>query len=253
MEPCKSFIAPFHLAIDQQDRIWVSNFISDWVTRFPASDPGKAQTFKTGISPGGMAVDGQGNLWVASHFGTRKRAWLTLARAAVLAKLGDNFDPILVGAMVAVRPGPEGGAVVVLRPDGKPARPPVYGHGIVVPWAIVIDGNDHIWVSNFANPPDSIAELCGYRTETCPPGMKMGDPISPPGGFVGGGMQMHVDIAIDPAGDVWVGNNWQMYQAALEHVDEAQTTLGAGQGLVVFYGMAKPVRTPLIGPALPAK
>jgi hypothetical protein len=83
--------------------------------------------------------------------------------------------------------------------------------------------------------------------------MQMGDPISPPGGFVGGGMQMHVDIAIDPAGDVWVGNNWQMYQAALEHVDEAQTTLGAGQGLVVFYGMAKPVRTPLIGPAQPAE
>ena len=24
-EPCKSFKAPFHLAIDQQDRIWVSN------------------------------------------------------------------------------------------------------------------------------------------------------------------------------------------------------------------------------------
>jgi hypothetical protein len=155
--------------------------------------------------------------------------------------------------MVAVRPGPDGGAVMVLRPDGKPARPPVYGHGIVVPWAIAIDGNDHVWVSNYSNPPDSIAELCGYRTETCPPGMKMGDPISPPGGFVGGGMQMHVDIAIDPAGDVWVGNNWQMYQAALEHVDEAQTTLGAGQGLVVFYGMAKPVRTPQIGPARSAE
>jgi hypothetical protein len=72
--------------------------------------------------------------------------------------------------MVAVRPGPDGGAVVVLRPDGTWARPPVYGNGIVVPWAIAIDGNDHIWVSNFSNPPDSIAEPCGYRTETCPPG-----------------------------------------------------------------------------------
>ena len=253
VEPCKSFVAPFHLAIDQQDRIWVSNFVSDWVTRFPASDPSKAETFKVGISPGGMAVDGQGNVWVACHFGTRELAWVTLGRAALLAKLGDNFDPVLVQGMVAVRPGPDGGAVVVLRPDGTWARPAVHGNGIVVPWAIAIDGNDHIWVSNFSNPPDSIAELCGYRTETCPPGMKMGDPISPPGGFVGGGMQMHVDIAIDPAGDVWVGNNWQMYQAALEHVDEPQTTLGAGQGLVVFYGMAKPVRTPLIGPAHPAK
>src|SRR6516165_2088870 len=251
VEPCKSFVAPFHLAIDQQDRIWVSNFISDWVTRFPASDPSKAETFKVGISPGGMAVDGQGNLWVTSHFGTRKLAWLTVARAALLAKRGDSPNSVLIHAMVAVRPGPDGGAVFVLRPDGKPARPPVYGHGIVVPWAVAIDGNDHVWVSNFSNPPDSIAVLGGYRTETCPPGMKMGDPISPPGGFVGGGMQMHVDIAIDPAGDVWVGNNWQMYQAALKHVDEAQTTLGAGQGLVVFFGMAKPVRSPQIGPAKP--
>jgi len=253
VEPCKSFAAPFHLAIDQQDRIWVSNFISDWVTRFPAADPSKAEKFKTAVSPGGMAVDGQGNLWVTSHFGTNWRAWLTLGRTALIAKRGGNVHPYLIRAMVAQRPGPDGGAVVVLRPDGKPARPPVFGHGIVVPWAIAIDGNDHIWVSNFSNPPDPIAELCGYRTETCPPGMKMGDPISPPGGYVGGGMQMHVDIGIDPAGDVWVGNNWQMYQAALAHVDEAQTTLGAGQGLVVFYGMAKPVRTPLIGPVQPAE
>ena len=251
VQPCKSFLAPFHLAIDQQNRIWVSNFISDWVTRFPASDPSKVQTFKAAISPGGMAIDGQGNVWVATHFGTHWAGWLPIARAALTALRGGNPDPNLVGAMVAERPGPDGGAVVVLRPDGTRVRPPVFGHGIVVPWAIAIDGNDHIWVSNFSNPPDPIAELCGYRTETCPPGMKMGDPISPPGGFVGGGMQMHVDIAIDPAGDVWVGNNWQDWQAGLRRVDEAQSTLAGGQGLVVFYGMAKPVRTPLIGPAKP--
>ncbi len=66
-------------------------------------------------------------------------------------------------------------------------------------------------------------------------------------------MQMLIDIAVDPAGNVWVDNNWQKYEAALEHVAEPLTTLGAGQGVVVFYGMAKPVRTPLIGPAQPAK
>ena len=37
-EPCKSFTAPFHLAIDQQDRIWVSDS-SFHVIRFPAADP----------------------------------------------------------------------------------------------------------------------------------------------------------------------------------------------------------------------
>src|SRR5215470_5951610 len=46
-------------------------------------------------------------------------------------------------------------------------------------------------------------------TECCPPGMKTGDQISPPGGYVGGGLQMQTDLAISPSGDVWVMNNWQ--------------------------------------------
>jgi hypothetical protein len=61
-------------------------------------------------------------------------------------------------------------------------------------------------------------------------------------------MQAQVDVDIDPAGDVWVSNNWQDFDAALGRVPEALQTLGAAQGIVVFYGMAKPVHTPLIGP-----
>jgi hypothetical protein len=61
-------------------------------------------------------------------------------------------------------------------------------------------------------------------------------------------MQMLIDIGIGPAGDVWVTNNWQYYPAVLEKVDEALSTLGGGQGVVVFFGMAKPVKTPMIGP-----
>ena len=80
------------------------------------------------------------------------------------------------------------------------------------------------------------------------PDVKTGDAISPPGGYVGGGLQMQVDVAIGPAGDVWVTNNWQYWPAALEKVDEALTTLRGGQGVVVFYGMAKPVKTPMVGP-----
>ena len=65
---------------------------------------------------------------------------------------------------------------------------------------------------------------------------------------VGGGLQMQVDVAIAPAGDGWVTNNWQYWPAALERVDGALSTLGGGQGVVAFYGMVKPVRTPMIGP-----
>jgi hypothetical protein len=70
-----------------------------------------------------------------------------------------------------------------------------------------VDGNDNIWISNSIGK--STTELCGVRTETCPPGMKTGDAISPPGGFVGGNMDELVDVAIDPAGNVWVTNNWR--------------------------------------------
>ena len=92
-------------------------------------------------------------------------------------------------------------------------------------------------------------ELCGVRPENCPPGMKTGDAISPPGGYVGGGLQLQVDIGIGPAGDVWVTNNWQDHNVCYGKPAEALSTRCAGQGVVVFYGMAKPVRAPLIGPA----
>ena len=69
-EPCKSFRAPFHLGVDQQDRIWVSNSGVDHVTRFPASDPSKAENFKTGINNSGLAIDSGGNVWVTNRFGT---------------------------------------------------------------------------------------------------------------------------------------------------------------------------------------
>jgi len=59
---------------------------------------------------------------------------------------------------------------------------------------------------------------------------------------------LQVDVGIGPPGDVWVTNNWQYYPAALDKVDEALSTLGGGQDVVIFFGMAKPVRTPLIAP-----
>src|SRR6516225_3689806 len=46
-------LGPFHLAIDQQDRIWISNGGADFVTRFPASDPSRVEKFKVGFSPSG--------------------------------------------------------------------------------------------------------------------------------------------------------------------------------------------------------
>ena len=78
---------------------------------------------------------------------------------------------------------------------------------------------------------------------------RLRDQISPPGGYVRGGLQMRTDIDIDPAGDVWTMNNWQDVDSCYANPPEALSTRCGGQGVVIFYGMAKPVRAPQIGPA----
>jgi hypothetical protein len=255
--PCK-LLAPFAIAIDQQDRIWVTNIGGDTVTRFPASDPNKVDSVKAGYSGTGVAVDSLGNVWIANKLGSSERGHAKLLESLAAFKFNYNGDPdagarmthVLVPALAAQTPGHEsGGSITVMRPDGTQASfSPVYGKGIFTPWAISVDGNDNIWVSNFASSTAGIVQLCGFRTEHCPPGVKTGDAISPQGGYVGGGLQMQIDLGIGPAGDVWADNNWLDYKAALGQVAEPLSTLGAGQGVVVFYGMAKPVKTPLIGP-----
>jgi len=115
---------------------------------------------------------------------------------------------------------------------------------------VAVDGDDNVWVSNLARADSPVAHLCGARTENCPPGMKTGDQISPPGGYVGGGLQRQTDLAINSAGDVWVMDNWQVTDSCFldSSKDEALSTRCGGNGVTVFFGMAKPVRTPLVGP-----
>lgn len=245
--PCK-LNGPFHLATDQQDRIWITNAIGDTVTRFPASDPSKVEVLPTGGHSGkGMAIDSQGNAWITNTLGTGldlavKLRLLELKLTGQMSQFRRVVFDYLNGNQAL-------GSISMLRPDGTPEPgSPFHGGGSWGSWAVVIDGNDMVWSSNFMGA--SITELCGARTDACPPGMKTGDPISPPNGYVGGGMQLLTDIAIDPAGNVWVADNWQRPASCFApFAKEASSTLCGGNGLTVFYGMAKPVHAPQIGPA----
>ena len=243
-------ISPFSLVIDQQNRIWIGNAAADWVTRFSADDPASTvKKFKSGYSISGMAVDSQGNVWVCNRLGNSMRGMMTWLHMLEVAKFHGNPDPVLTRACAAEKSGYRGGSVTVLRPDGSKAPgTPIYGNGLFCPWAAAVDGDDNVWISNFSGAKAGIVELCGANSKAWPPGKKMGDAISPPGGYVGGGLQMQIDLDIDPAGNVWVSNNWQDINSALDKTAEPLSTLGAGQGVVVFYGLAKPVKTPLIGP-----
>src|ERR1700685_2358853 len=252
-EPCKSFKAPFHLGIDQKDRIWVASSGIEHVTRFPASDPSKVENFKTGINNSGLGIDSQGNVWVTNRFGTGLLGMAHLIDMGIRLKFAGvaSASDYLTKQMSEQKGGTmNGGSVTLLRPDGT-AFPgsPFKSAGLPGPWAVAVDGNDNIWISNFAGAQSPIVELCGARTQNCPPGMKTGDQISPPGGYVGGGLQMITDIAVDPAGNVWAMNNWQDIDACIGTPPEGLSTRCGGQGVVIFYGMAKPVRAPQIGPA----
>jgi len=252
-EPCKSFVAPFHLGIDQQDRIWVANSGVAHVTRFPASDPSKVENFKTGINNSGLGIDSQGNVWITNRFGTGLLGMAHLVDMGIHLKAEgvESASDYLTKTMSEQKGGTmNGGSVTVLRPDGTPyPGSPFKGGGLPGPWAVAVDGNDNIWISNFAGVSSPIAELCGVLTEHCPPGVRTGEQISPPNGYVGGGLQMITDIAIDPAGNVWAMNNWQDIDSCIGTPSEALSTRCGGQGVVIFYGMAKPVHAPQIGPA----
>lgn len=249
-EPCASFKMPFHLGIDQQNRIWVTNGASDEVVRFPASDPSKVERFKSGYSGSGLGIDSQGNVWVTNRFGNGIHGLERMAKVGIVLMMGGNVDRTLAYSMFEQKGGPDGGSVSLFRPDGTQfPGSPFTGGGLPGPWAATVAGDDTVWVSNFAGAVGRIAHLCGARTENCPPGFKTGDQISPPGGYVGGGLQMQTDLAISPAGDVWVMDNWQDINSCYGDPEEALSTRCGGQGVTIFYGMAKPVHAPQIGPA----
>jgi hypothetical protein len=247
---------PFHLAVDQQDRIWVTNGGSNTVTRFPADDPGNAEQIKVGYGPRAVAIDSLGNAWIANTLGhPSTREMLALGKDKLGSKVKNLVDSsttpaeraaeMWIGLYELMVKYP-GGDVAMVRPDGT-VLPPFDGEkSIIGPWGIAVDGNDNVWVANAFGR--SVTHLCGARLADCPPGAKTGDPISPPGGYIGG-LQIITDVAIDPAGNVWVANNWDRPDEGFKKVpDPALSTRFGGNAAVVFFGLAKPVKTPLIGP-----
>ncbi|HEX3216441.1 MAG TPA: hypothetical protein VHR67_06245, partial [Aestuariivirgaceae bacterium] len=102
-----------------------------------------------------------------------------MLEAGIAQKFGGILDERVTRTMFGQTGGQDGGSVALLRPDGSPyPGSPFIGGGLPGPWAATIDGNDNVWISNFAGAHAPIVELCGVRTETCPPGFKTGDQIS---------------------------------------------------------------------------
>jgi hypothetical protein len=140
------------------------------------------------------------------------------------------------------------GAVNMIRPDGtQPAPMGFTGEAINIPWGLNIDGNDDVWVGNMWGR--SVTLLAGDATKGHPAGTKTGDVIHV---FQSGSIQMITDVSIDPAGNVWAGNNWNSLEAAAgENPSRPTSTWGGGSGFTVIYGVAAPVKAPRIGKMRP--
>ncbi len=211
---------PFDIVIDADGDGWVSDNLNGCV--FELAPDGTLLTGPicgNGIAlPLGIAIDSQGNLWVSN------------SATIVVPCPGDpdqGYGPLT--------PDPLNSSVTQIAPDGTIVDT-YQGGGLAIPWGIAVDGDDNVWVADFAS--QRLSELCGANPANCPPGHVTGQPIAPMG-YPSDALVRNTAVTIDPSGNVWVCNNWLM--------DPVQTNPG-GDGMVVFIGLASPVKAPLIGP-----
>ena len=235
-------VSPFDIVIDSQNRVWVANSSSDTVVRFPVNDPSKVETFHVGIGVRALALDSKENVWVANNMDLK----MPLPKLPANASIMEQFK-LITEAMVKYIKGPPAritGQVNMIRPDGtQPAPQGFTGPGESVPWGINVDGNDDVWVGNMWSR--SVTLLAGDNTKGHPAGTKIGDVIHI---FQSGSIQMVTDVSIDPAGNVWVANNWNNLEgAAGENPSRPISTWGGGSGFTVIYGVGAPVKPPRIG------
>ena len=237
----KGLFSPFSIVIDAQNRVWVSNALADTIVRFPADDPSKAESIPAGgISVRGIALDSRGNLWSASLIGLDFPPPVIPDGAPIM----EQFKIAGLDIFGYTSPTKAAGVIQMTRSDGtQPAPKGFSGLPINVPWGLSIDGNDDVWFGNFYGR--GVILMAGEDAKSHPAGTKAGDVIHQ---FQSGSIQMITEVAIDPAGNVWAANNWNDQQAVMAYDPARPTsTWGGGSGITVIYGVAAPVKTPLMG------
>jgi len=238
MVKVEGLASPFDVIVDPQNRVWVSNSAGDTVIRFLATDPSKTETYHVGLSVRAMALDQKANLWVTSNMSPD----FPMPKMPPHATIMEQFKLIAQAALSYPKPT---GVANMIRPDGTQANPKGFDGGGAIdgPWGTNIDGNGDVWIGNIKNR--SVVLLAGDDTKGHPAGTETGDLIHR---FTGGSIQMITDVNIDPAGDVWVANNWNSVDGvSAENPVFATSTWGGGSGLTVIYGVASPVKPPRVG------
>lgn len=214
-------VQPFDLVDNGTGNVFVTGTVTHNVAvlRRDGSPTQASPISGGGLShPMGIAADSRGNMWVANS-------------GVIDLPCPDQPQGVPQGV----------GSISLLGPDGQPLSASSFtGGGLTIPWGIAVDGNDNVWVSNFAGR--RISQFCGADPSACPPGARTGDAISPDStGYEFDGLERSTAVAIDPSGNVWATNNWMEHQ---------QKTNPGGHQVVVYVGIAGPVQRPAPRPRL---
>lgn len=211
--PMDATVKPFGIAVDAAGNGWVSvNRNDEAILLSPSGQLLARSALNAGITaPMGIAIDSVGDVWI-SNSGIVNVPCVTC---------GDSSDA-LYGPLV---PDLNTASITKLAPDGT-FLGNYKGGGIAIPWGIAVDGDDNVWVANFGQQ-----KVAAFRGDT-------GEAIAPDG-FHSDALVRNTAVTIDPSGNVWLANNWLL--------QPPQTNPG-GDGMVVFLGIAAPVKTPAFGP-----
>lgn len=246
---------PQGMALDKAGNLWIANNgVGEHgrygVTKYIGGDPGRAVRYDSDLldHPFDVVIDAVGRAWVTSTGSKTQEGALvvfsndgkvvasyglagTPSSGTIIHPLGAAIDS--TGNVWVANSGAH--SIARIEPSGKVTD--IAGGGLDHPWGIAIDGHDNVFAANFGGA--TLSEFCGVGLTTCGSGHKVGDPISPPGGFVSASLVRLTAVTVDTAGNVWVPDNW---------MKKPQPPNPGGHAMVEFIGLAAPVKAPLIGP-----
>lgn len=231
LQPTESpSLKPFAIAIDRRGRAWITGNKSERLYRI--DQRGNVEEVDTGGAelswPMGISSDSKGNMWIS------------------------NSDAVNVPCVDPLDPQSGGNPSIVFMPADGGAPLQVFGQGgLSIPWGNAVDGSDTLWVFNFGHTPfedvqadtvwpdTGVSRFCG--SGDCPPGLSVGDPISPDTGYTSDALERITGGGIDPSGNLWLLNNWKKIGPFVYDTNPGSNSF------VIVPGAATPVKTPLIG------
>ena len=224
-----AYTYPNAVAIDTDGSAWVVDWGNEELTHLSSSGQqlsGSPYSSSQLLSPFAAAIDAGHNVWVSNQGGT------TITRVSQDGSQFTSYDCCVYPEGLAIDQSgnvwvanSHGNSISEVSAAGADLSSGGYtSASLADPDDIAIDGTGTVWISNYRGP--SLTELAGSSSST------PGTPLSPAAGLgQDAGLLEAYSLAIDASGNLWVANK-------------------GSDTLTQFIGLAAPVRTPQIGPAV---